>query len=348
MPPHRQALRPRSSRWKGLLALTWTWTTHVALAHEPTSISPAPSPSLAPAASSAPGVAAGPSAATTPSAATAPSAAMTPSAPVTPPLPKQPTNPPAPWTLIQTDPVLDGTLLVLTIGFAQVTGSLFASGELKPERPGDTSSILGFDGFAVHLEVDPGASGRSNAGLYVAMGYAAFDTVATGFRDGAATGFDDAVMYGESLAISSSLASVLKIAVRRPRPLAYREQARLDAAYGPNAPSISETDNVLSFVSAQASLTAAATATYLAFLRARGTWRPWITRGGGLLLTTGVRIERVRAGAHFPTDVIAGAPLGGAVGVLVPHLHLSNPHRMWALGPGPEGAPPGACLTGRF
>ncbi|MEK7331271.1 MAG: phosphatase PAP2 family protein, partial [Candidatus Eisenbacteria bacterium] len=40
-------------------------------------------------------------------------------------------------------------------------------------------------------------------------------------------------------------------------------------------------------------------------------------------LTTFVCIERVRAGAHFPSDVISGAIAGAGVGVIVPHLHRS-------------------------
>ena len=40
--------------------------------------------------------------------------------------------------------------------------------------------------------------------------------------------------------------------------------------------------------------------------------RPWLTLGLGTALTTFVSVERVRAGAHFPTDVIAGAIAGGS------------------------------------
>jgi membrane-associated phospholipid phosphatase len=38
-------------------------------------------------------------------------------------------------------------------------------------------------------------------------------------------------------------------------------------------------------------------------------------------LTAFVSYERVRSGQHFPTDVIAGAMAGAAVGIAVPHLH---------------------------
>jgi undecaprenyl-diphosphatase len=64
-----------------------------------------------------------------------------------------------------------------------------------------------------------------------------------------------------------------------------------------------------------------ATATYLAFVRSPHSPRPWITLGVATALTAFVSYERVRAGDHFPTDVIAGAMAGAAIGILVPHLH---------------------------
>jgi undecaprenyl-diphosphatase len=86
----------------------------------------------------------------------------------------------------------------------------------------------------------------------------------------------------------------------------------------------SSTDLQLSFFSGHASATAAvsATASYLAF--ARSGWRSrrsWITLAAGTLLTAFVSYERVRAGQHFPTDVIMGSIAGASIGVLVPHLH---------------------------
>ena len=43
--------------------------------------------------------------------------------------------------------------------------------------------------------------------------------------------------------------------------------------------------------------------------------------GSTLTLATLTGIARVKAGVHYPTDVIAGAIAGSAIGYLVPRLH---------------------------
>ena len=95
----------------------------------------------------------------------------------------------------------------------------------------------------------------------------------------------------------------------------------------PPASGCDSTDLQLSFFSGHTSVTAAisATATYLAFVRAPHTTRPWITLAAGTLLTAFVSYERVRSGEHFPTDVIMGSMAGAGIGVLVPHFHR-RPH----------------------
>ena len=42
------------------------------------------------------------------------------------------------------------------------------------------------------------------------------------------------------------------------------------------------------------------------------------------MMILGVSVERVRAGAHFPTDVLGGAMAGAGDGLLVPHLHRED------------------------
>ncbi len=131
--------------------------------------------------------------------------------------------------------------------------------------------------------------------------------------------------------------NLAKIAVRRPRPIAYIEaEANRD---NPNYANL-QTDSALSFFSGHASITAAisGTATYLAFARSPRTIRPWITLAVGAAVTTLVSIERVRSGAHFPTDVIAGSVAGAGIGVIVPHLHRTDDikqRRVW-VGFAPE------------
>ncbi len=50
----------------------------------------------------------------------------------------------------------------------------------------------------------------------------------------------------------------------------------------------------------------------------------WIlyTLAGGASLTTG--ILRIKAGEHFPTDVMVGIPMGVLSGILIPHMHKNK------------------------
>ena len=192
----------------------------------------------------------------------------------------------------------------------------------------------------------------SSVGLFAAAGFAALDPVLTGLRmQSKQSGLVDGIMYAETIALTYAMTNVVKMAVRRPRPQAY-----IDAARNRNDPNYSnlETDSALSFFSGHASITASigATATYLAFVRSPHTARPWITLIVATALTTFVSIERVRGGAHFPTDVIAGSIAGAGVGLVVPHLHRSEDikqRRVWVgFAPAPQGEGGTMQLSGLF
>ena len=213
------------------------------------------------------------------------------------------------------DPITDTVLTGGGLGFDALLGLILSTGEIKANAPptgSDKSMLLPIDRLAVDQTIDPNASLYSNIGLYAAVGFAALDPLLSGFRDGWDAALVDAMMYAQSLSLTLAFTDVTKIAVRRPRPSAY-------SCGG----SCTSTDLDLSFFSGHSSTVAdvAATATYLAFVRSPHTARPWITLIAGTLLTSFVSYERVRAGAHFPTDVIAGSAAGAAIGVLVPHMH---------------------------
>jgi undecaprenyl-diphosphatase len=235
------------------------------------------------------------------------------------------------------DPVADGVLTASGVGLTTLLGAILGTGEIRPVPPAvGAGALLPIDRVAVTQTIDPNASTYSNVVLWASTGFAILDPVLSGLRDGWDALLVDALMYAESTSLTSALTDMAKIAVRRPRPYAYAQ------------PSTTNTDAELSFPSGHASGVAAvaATATYLAFVRSPRSPRPWITLAVGALLTSFVSYERVRAGAHFPTDVMAGAMLGGTVGVLVPHLHRHSQEAppVWiGAAPAPEGR--GATLT---
>ncbi|HXI56556.1 MAG TPA: phosphatase PAP2 family protein [Polyangia bacterium] len=222
------------------------------------------------------------------------------------------------------DPVVDGVVTVGGISFAELLSLILSTGEIRPGTPGDPNKLLAIDRVAVTQTVDPNASRRSDYALAGAYVYAFLDPLLSGVRDGRRALLVDGIMYAESIAITQSFTSATKIGVRRPRPIDYA-RCSPEAAPGNDCTS---TDLELSFFSGHASTAGAiaGTASYLAFARngARSP-RPWITLGVGTALTAFISYERVRAGEHFPTDVIMGSLAGAAIGVLVPHLHR-RPH----------------------
>ena len=250
------------------------------------------------------------------------------------------------------DPVADGTLIVGGFGFSILEELILSTGEIVPQRTASSSNLLGIDRVALRQRVDPHAARNSTVGLLSAVGYAVIDPLVSLKRGGIDAAAVDAVIYAESLSLTWTIADLTKIAVRRPRPSAYREQTTHPTS--PTGEPLSgqpDTNSELSFFSGHAAIVAAtsATASYLAFSRAPGSVRAWATLSAGALLTTAVSYERVRAGAHFPTDVIAGSLAGACIGVLVPHLHrhrISAPNVWIAVEPAPQG--PAVAVTGSF
>jgi membrane-associated phospholipid phosphatase len=249
---------------------------------------------------------------------------------------KPPDQPPidaAPKTVVleqhfTVDPVADGVLIAAGAGTAGLLELILSTGEIVPQKPGSPDNLLPFDRIAVTQTVDPNALLYSNIGLGLALGFAALDPFLSASRDGWDAALVDGMMYAESLSLTLMFTDMTKMAVRRPRPLAYTDQAAIDKAAGGTGlgTPITSTNDELSFFSGHAATAAAttATATYLAFLRSPHTWRPWVTLAVGTLLTGFISVERVRGGAHFPTDVVAGSLAGAGIGVLVPHLHRQS------------------------
>lgn len=248
------------------------------------------------------------------------------------------------------DPISDGAIIIGAASFAGLLDLINGTGEVVPQQIAqgfDRTQLLRIDRGAISQAVDPNARTYSNLGLAAAVGYALLDPILSGAREASVeTALVDATLYAESIALTWGVTNLTKIAVRRPRPRAY-----IDAEANRGDPSYQngDTDSSLSFFSGHAALTASisATATYLAFVRSPGTARPWLTLGAGTALTTFVSVERVRGGAHFPTDVIAGAIAGSGIGVIVSHLHRNEdvePRRFW-VGFAPERSG-GGCLQG--
>lgn len=251
------------------------------------------------------------------------------------------------------DPVADGAAVGVSLGFGALSQVVLTTGEIVPQQPQDSHKLLGIDKIALHQN-STSAGPLSNVGLLASIAFAIGDSVATGFRQDKKAMLADFVIYTETLSISLATTNLAKLTVRRPRPSAYQKQEQLNAQYGKdNAPSITDTDSGMSFYSGHTALVAsvASTATYLAFVRApKGSPRPWITLGVGAAMTAFVGVERVRAGAHFPTDVIAAAMAGIGIGLLVPHLHRfdeSKARSVW-VGAAPERGGASLALSGTF
>lgn len=131
------------------------------------------------------------------------------------------------------------------------------------------------------------------------------------------------IMSLEVIGINIALTNITKKIAKRARPLAYNPDFPLEEKMTENAR--------LSFFSGHTSHTSA-----LSFLIAKviTDYHPEAKRGvkfgiwafaASVPAVTGYL--RVRAGKHFPTDVIAGYLAGGLLGVAIPALHKPHHHK---------------------
>ena len=161
-------------------------------------------------------------------------------------------------------------------------------------------------------DIRAGAAALSDVALF-ATGGAAGLLLAAESRADLAVVREDLTVLAQAVGTASALTNWSKVVFHRPRPYRYVSGA---------AGSGGAAESGLSFPSGHTSAAFAAAFAYWSIQARRGTAAakaPKIVTLVALATATGVL--RVVARKHFPTDVLAGAALGAAVGWTVPRLY---------------------------
>ena len=126
------------------------------------------------------------------------------------------------------------------------------------------------------------------------------------------------LIWGEVIAINAGLTGLSKHAFKRPRPYVYSTQT---GTYPKSTHSAQS-----SFVSGHTSVMAS---NMFFFARTFATYfpesklKPYVW-GISVLAPAVMGHLRVKAGVHYPTDILAGYALGAGIGLLVPALHKNK------------------------
>ena len=133
--------------------------------------------------------------------------------------------------------------------------------------------------------------------------------------EGIGPALNDAVIVAQAIAGSLALSVLSNTGTRRPRPHVYGDESPLEDRMSGQA--------ALSFFSGHTATTFAAAVSTFETLRRRYPGRAvnYVVLGVGLGVGGLVGSARLAGGQHFLTDVIAGALVGSALGLLVPALH---------------------------
>jgi len=211
---------------------------------------------------------------------------------------------------------------VYTAGWADAVavlaggGLVLASTQVTPPAatcaPCDPATLPGIDRWVVGANSSAARTG-SDILVFGVIGGGALASV-TGMDRDRARG--NAAVFANAVVWSTAASEWLKLAFHRERPVLYTADG---------AAAAEDPDNRQSMPSGHATV-AFASATAYAVMAARQ-HLPHAARNTALLYVgaTGVAALRVAGGKHFPTDVLAGAALGSAVGWLTARLHPTTP-----------------------
>jgi membrane-associated phospholipid phosphatase len=128
----------------------------------------------------------------------------------------------------------------------------------------------------------------------------------------------DIFIFVQTVLLTEAIGQMTKFAVHRDSPALYGGQ--------PSTTAVHDSDAARSFFSTHTASAFAVTTSFTVTYWLRHPDDPMrfiiLALGAALSLTTGVL--KVAAGAHFWTDVAAGAVVGASMGVLVPLLHVRS------------------------
>lgn len=174
--------------------------------------------------------------------------------------------------------------------------------------PCDPNMLPGVDRWALR----PVSSTADVASDLVLAGVAGF-TVFAGRRGMPARQWrGNVTVIANAVTWTGATTQWLKVLVRRKRPVLYTADALAAAT---------DRESQQSFPSGHTAFAFAAATSYVVIARRQHLAHR--TRNGLLLYAgaVGVGALRVAAGKHFPTDVLAGAALGSAIGWVIPTIH---------------------------
>jgi membrane-associated phospholipid phosphatase len=215
------------------------------------------------------------------------------------------TPPPVRFEVRWTDAVVLGAAAALT------ALPLFQSDSVASPCPCDVGALWGIDRGTVGA-VDSKTATASTVANVVTMGLATTDLLLSRPGESWDARRSDLMVLAQAITITSALTQVIKTATDRPRPFVYEAQP---------VGNVRRTD-VTSFPSGHTSTAFAAAAAYWSTVHRRGVASQHRVEIVSLfLLAASTGALRVAAHKHFPTDVVAGAALGTAVGWALPALH---------------------------
>jgi membrane-associated phospholipid phosphatase len=249
----------------------------------------------------------------------------------------------------------------LPIFFATaLPGAFFATGLISPDSPGyiPTSRDLNpLDRSALDT-LRPDISRASDIAWITMMALpmvdhlieSAVESKKTGKHFGRRFG-SDLVVYGEAMAVNALVTELIKFTAQRPRPLSYLDPADVQDAdlRQELIERQARPDSSKSFVSGHTSASFTAAVTWSMLMTLKHPDRPVplaLLWGGTVAGASAVGVLRVVAAKHHPTDVIAGAILGTAIGILTPLAHKRKGGAPFVVAPMIDGEHRGAMIVG--